>query len=308
MEQSYTTYFAEIYDDVMKYVPYQYWFRYLKDLLKYYNHQPESVLELASGTSNMTLKLINLQSVNKITALDLSSAMLARAAEKLEIELKESPDLNKFSVQTTEMDYLLQKDQKQINIDFKSQDMTDFYFENKFDLITSFFDSLNYLTDIDQLQSCFESAAASLKNNGLFIFDMNSIGRINSIEEKSFVIEGESYECFWEDIVKAEENLWQVKLKICPNNDQLPCFEETHSERGYKINTILRLLKSSGFQAVDVYNAFSFAGGKNNSDRLYFAAALDKERLQDNQGKLKKFYYGAKNRIDYFWVSLKYFF
>ncbi|MFN2341072.1 MAG: class I SAM-dependent methyltransferase [Halanaerobium sp.] len=308
MEQSYTTYFAEIYDDVMKNVPYQYWFRYLKDLLKYYNHQPESVLELASGTSNMTLKLINLQSVNKITALDLSSAMLARAAEKLEIKLKESPDLNKFSVQKTEMDYLLQKDQNQINIHFKSQDMTDFYFENKFDLITSFFDSLNYLTDIDQLQSCFESAAASLKNDGLFIFDMNSIGRINSIEEKSFVIEGDSYQCFWEDIVKAEENLWQVKLKICPNNDQLPCFEESHSERGYKINTILRLLKSSGFQAVDVYNAFSFAGGKNNSDRLYFAAALNKERLQHNQGKLKKFYYGAKNRIDYFLVSLKYFF
>jgi SAM-dependent methyltransferase len=308
MEHSYTTYFAEIYDDVMKNVPYKYWFRYLKDLLKYYNHQPESVLELASGTSNMTLKLINLQSVNKITALDLSSAMLARAAEKLEIKLKESPDLKKFSVQKTEMDYLLQKDQNQINIDFKSQDMTDFYFENKFDLITSFFDSLNYLTDIDQLQNCFESAAASLNNDGLFIFDMNSIGRINSIEEKSFVIEGDSYECFWEDIVKAKENLWQVKLKICPDNDQLPCFEEIHSERGYKIQTVLRLLKNSGFQAVDVYNAFSFAKGKNNSDRLYFAAALDKKRLQNNQAKLKKLYYGAKNRVDYFLVSLKYFF
>jgi SAM-dependent methyltransferase len=308
MEHSYTTYFAEIYDDVMKNVPYKYWFRYLKDLLKYYNHQPESVLELASGTSNMTLKLINLQSVNKITALDLSSAMLARAAEKLEIKLKESPDLKKFSVQKTEMDYLLQKDQNQINIDFKSQDMTDFYFENKFDLITSFFDSLNYLTDIDQLQNCFESAAASLNNDGLFIFDMNSIGRINSIEEKSFVIEGDSYECFWEDIVKAKENLWQVKLKICPDNDQLPCFEEIHSERGYKIQTVLRLLKNSGFQAVDVYNAFSFAKGKNNSDRLYFAAARDANRLQNNQAKLKKLYYGAKNRVDYFLVSLKYFF
>jgi SAM-dependent methyltransferase len=266
------------------------------------------VLELASGTSNMTLKLINLQSVNKITALDLSSAMLARAAEKLEIKLKESPDLKKFSVQKTEMDYLLQKDQNQINIDFKSQDMTDFYFENKFDLITSFFDSLNYLTDIDQLQNCFESAAASLNNDGLFIFDMNSIGRIKTIEEKSFVIEGDSYECFWEDIVKAKENLWQVKLKICPDNDQLPCFEEIHSERGYKIQTVLRLLKNSGFQAVDVYNAFSFAKGKNNSDRLYFAAALDKKRLQNNQAKLKKLYYGAKNRVDYFLVSLKYFF
>jgi len=35
MKYSYTTYFAEIYDEVMKNVPYQYWFRYLKDILKY---------------------------------------------------------------------------------------------------------------------------------------------------------------------------------------------------------------------------------------------------------------------------------
>jgi SAM-dependent methyltransferase len=308
MDYSYTTYFAEIYDDVMKNVPYKYWFRYLGDLLKYYQHQPESVLELASGTSNMTLKLIDLQSLNRITALDLSTAMLSKAAEKLEAEFYSSERFNEFSVRKNESSYQLLHDQRKLTINLKTQDMTNFNFENKFDLIVSFFDSLNYLTDIDQLESCFESAADSLNKDGLFIFDMNSIGRIRTIEEKSFVIEGDSYQCFWEDIVKEKENLWQVKLKICPDNDELPCFEESHSERGYKIATILRLLKKSGFKAVDVYNAFSFARGKNNSHRLYFAAALDEKRLQQNQGQLKKFYYGAKNRIDYFFVSLRYLF
>ena len=308
MEHSYTTYFAEIYDDVMKNVPYQYWFRYLRDILKFYNHQPESVLELASGTSNMTLKLIELQSLNRITALDLSSAMLSRAAEKLEFKLQNNQDLNDFSFQKNNMRYHLQNEQRKIMLDFTAQNMIDFSFENKFDLIVSFFDSFNYLTDIDQLQSCFESTASSLTKDGLFVFDMNSLGRIRTIEEKSFVIEGDSYECFWEDIVKAEEDLWQVKLKICPDNDELPCFEEIHSERGYKIQTILRLLKNSGFKAVDVYNAFSFAKGKNNSDRLYFAASLNKKRLQNNEGKFKKIYLDAKNRIDHLLVSLKYLF
>ncbi|MEC9490033.1 MAG: class I SAM-dependent methyltransferase [Halanaerobiales bacterium] len=308
MEYSYTTYFAEIYDDVMKNVPYKYWSRYLRDLLKYYKHQPESVLELASGTSNMTFKLMELQSVNRITALDLSSAMLSKAAEKLETKLQNSQDFSYYTAGENEMSYQLQQKQRQLSINFKAQNMTDFSFDNKFDLVVSFFDSLNYLTDIDQLQNCFKSAADSLNRDGLFIFDMNSVGRIKTIEEKSFVIEGDSYECFWEDVVKSKENLWQVKLKICPDNDQLPCFEETHSERGYKLETILRLLKKSGFKAVDVYNAFSFAKGKNNSDRLYFAAAKKKDRLQNNQGRLKKIYYGTKNRIDYFLVSLKYLF
>ena len=308
MEQSYTTYFAEIYDDVMKNVPYNYWFRYLKDLLKYYKHQPESVLELASGTSNMTLKLMELQSLNKITALDLSSAMLSKAAEKLEYKIEGSQKFDNFSTDENEMTYLLQQEQRKLNINFTAQNMIDFSFEHKFDLIVSFFDSLNYLTDIDQLQKCYENAASSLDNQGLFIFDMNSVGRIKTIEEKSFVIEGENYDCFWEDIVTAKENLWQVKLKICPDNEHLPCFEESHSERGYKIKTILRLLKNSGFKAVDVYKAFTFAEGNNNNDRLYFAAALDPKRLENNQGQLKKVYYGVKNRIDYFFVSLKYFF
>ncbi|RAK08982.1 methyltransferase family protein [Halanaerobium saccharolyticum] len=307
MEHSYTTYFAEIYDDVMKNVPYKYWSRYLSDLLKYYKHQPDSVLELASGTSNMTFKLIELKSVNRITALDLSPAMISKAAEKLETKLQNSQEFSSFSAAEKEMSYQLQQKQRQLRINFKAQNMTEFSFENKFDLIVSFFDSLNYLTDIDQLQNCFKSTASSLSRDGLFIFDMNSVGRIKTIEEKSFVIEGDSYECFWEDVVKAKENLWQVKLKICPDNDQLPCFEETHSERGYKIETILRLLKNSGFKAVDVYNAFSFARGRNNSDRLYFAAARNKDRLQTNQGQLKKMYYGIKNRVDYFLVSLKYF-
>ena len=308
MEQSYTTYFAEIYDEVMKNVPYKYWFRYLRDLLKFYKHQPESLLELASGTSNMTLKLIELQSVNRITALDLSSAMLSKAAEKLEDRLYNSEEFDDYSVKKNSLNYKIKQQKRNLEFNFKAQNMTDFYYENKFDLIVSFFDSLNYLADIDQLQGCFKSAAASLNNNGLFIFDMNSVGRIQTIEEKSFVIEGDSYECFWKDIVIEKENLWQVELKICPNNEELPCFEETHSERGYKIMTILRLLKNSGFKAVDVYNAFSFAEGKNHSDRLYFAAALNKNRLQNNQGQLKKLYYGAKNRIDYFLVSLKYLF
>src|SRR6056297_3478235 len=145
MEHSYTTYFAEIYDDVMKNVPYQYWFRYLNDILKFYNHQPESVLELASGTSNMTLKLIDLQSLNRITALDLSSAMISKAAEKLEKQLDTSQKIKGFSAEEDEMSYQLQHKQRELTINFKAQDMTDFSFENKFDLIVSFFDSLNYL-------------------------------------------------------------------------------------------------------------------------------------------------------------------
>lgn len=307
MEQSYTTYFAEIYDQIMESVPYDYWFRYLKDLLNYYEQEPNKLLELASGTSNMTLRLIELESLNQIIALDLSSAMIAKAQEKLEYKLQVSNSFKKYSLKNKSK-YLIEQDNRDFYLQFEVQDMKDFYFEEKFDLIVSFFDSLNYLTEKAELKACFKNAANFLTKEGLFIFDMNSIGRIKTITEKSVVFEDPSYDCFWEDIVNKEENLWQVNLKICPNNKELPCFEEIHTERGYKISTVLKLLNQSGFEAVDVYNAFSFAPGKNNSDRLYFVAAKSQTRLDKNQGKLKKLYFDAKNKVEYFVVNLKYLF
>ncbi|ADO76778.1 class I SAM-dependent DNA methyltransferase [Halanaerobium praevalens] len=307
MEQSYTTYFAEIYDQIMESVPYDYWYRYLQDLLIYYQQEPKKILELAAGTSNMTLRLIELESLNQITALDLSSAMITKAQEKLEYKLQESNSFKKYSVKDR-FKYLIEQDKRKFSLQFEVQDMKDFYFKNQFDLIVSFFDSLNYLTEKAELEACFKNAANSLTENGLFIFDLNSIGRIKTIAEKSVVFEDPSYECFWQDIVNKDKNLWKVKLKICPNNKALPCFEEVHTERGYKISTVLDLLANSGFQAVDVYNAFSFAQGKNNSDRLYFVAAKAQSRLEKNQGLLKKIYFNAKNRVDYFLVNLKYLF
>lgn len=308
MKYSYTTYFAEIYDEIMIRVPYKYWYRYLKDLLKYYQLQPQSILELASGTSNMTFKMLNLKSVNKITALDLSEAMLSKASEKLEYLAYNSKDIKELSQIEKTRNYKLIKPDSELEINFSNQNMSDFSFEEKFDLVVSFFDSINYLTDLNQLQNCFDRVSAALNEDGLFIFDMNSIGRIKTIEEKSLALEGDNYQCFWEDIVSAEKNLWQVKLKICPDNEELPCFEEIHSERGYKIRTIIRLLKNSGFKAVDTYDAFSFAEGQNDSDRLYFVAALDRKLLKKKKNKLKKIFYSLKNRIDYFLVSLKYIF
>lgn len=310
MEESYSNYFAEIYDDVMKRVPYEFWFKYLKDILKFYNLEAENILELAAGTGNMTRELIKLDSVKKVTALDLSESMLEKAVQKTDLL---SALNKKFSITKSEDNdkhfYIKDlKREKEIELDFTASDMRNYSFQSKYDLILSFFDSLNYLTDKKGLKKCFLNTAQALKDNGLFIFDMNSIERIHSIEERRIVLEGEDYSCFWEDITKEEEDLWLVRLQICPDSSEIPCYEELHTERGYKISVIKELLLQSGFKAVDVYRAFSLDRGSNKSDRLYFVAALNKERLKNNQGKIKKIYYSFKNDILYLYYSLKYSF
>ncbi len=308
MSESYTNYFAEIYDDIMKQVPYKFWFKYLIDILNYYKCSPEDIIELAAGTGNMTTKLINLPSVKRIKALDLSDAMINKAADKFEILMNFSKTAKKYDSQRENNTFYL-KDlnrDKKIYLDFIQADMRDFNFEGNYNLVLSFFDSLNYLTAEEDMLKCFHNTASVLKDDGLFIFDMNSIDRINTIEEKKLVLEGEDYSCFWEDIIEEEKDIWKVRLKICPDNDKTPCYEEIHVEKGYKIETIKNMLYKSGFKAVDVYRAFSLSDGSNKSDRLYFIASLNKDRLTKNKGTTARLFYSFKNDILYLFYSLKY--
>jgi len=147
MEESYTNYFAEIYDDVMKRVPYEFWFKYLKDILKFYNLEAENILELAAGTGNMTRELIKLDSVKKITALDLSESMLDKAAQKTELFSAVNNNLAINKPEDNVRHFILNdfKNDKVIELDFTAADMRDFVFQNKFDLILSFFDSLKMM-------------------------------------------------------------------------------------------------------------------------------------------------------------------
>ena len=54
------------------------------------------------------------------------------------------------------------------------QDMTEMQLNRKFDLITSVLDSTNYITDEDDLKKYFSSVKEHLKDDGIFIFDVNS--------------------------------------------------------------------------------------------------------------------------------------
>lgn len=52
-------------------------------------------------------------------------------------------------------------------------DMTNFHLNKKFDLILCMVDSINYLSDYNQIKSMFLNVYEHLKEGGVFIFDMH---------------------------------------------------------------------------------------------------------------------------------------
>ncbi len=62
-----------------------------------------------------------------------------------------------------------------LKADFMVEDMRSLPFEGEFDLVTCFFDSLNYMLSVADLQDAFVGAYRALRPGGFYIFDMNTI-------------------------------------------------------------------------------------------------------------------------------------
>jgi SAM-dependent methyltransferase len=247
-EKAYTYSFAYIYDDIMSAVPYDLWYEYLKELITYYSRDPQNLLDLACGTGNMTIRFAREKNLN-CDGLDLSSDMLEIARKKA--------------------------DDKAVDVNFIKGDLRSFQVDKKYDMAFSLFDSLNYILSYQDLKKVFNNVYNALSNDGFFIFDMNTINRLMSIEPGTAVFNGQGYTCFWEDVIDQENRRWQVNLKIYFEKDGVSPNEEFHQETAYPREKVISGLRESGFNNIDVYKAYTFENGDDSDNRLYYIAFKD---------------------------------
>ena len=67
------------------------------------------------------------------------------------------------------IDMLTIANEKSNNVRWLEGDMTDFNLNQKFNVITIFCDSLNYLSTIDDVRNTFKSVYQHLTNDGVFL-------------------------------------------------------------------------------------------------------------------------------------------
>ena len=254
-EKSYSKSFAQIYDDIMDSVPYDLWYQYLNEIIQFYDRDPHKLIDLACGTGNMTLRFAREKS-RECDGLDLSSDMLKVARKKAE--------------------------DKSIETDFIRADLREFKLDKKYDMAFSLFDSLNYILTFDDLTRVFSNVYNVLSDDGFFIFDMNTITRLMSIEPGTAVFEGDDYTCFWEDVINREDQTWQVKLKIYFDQDGVNSHKELHQETAYPRDRVIEGLRQTGFKQIDVYDAYTFETGKDSDNRLYYVVFKNTESNKYN--------------------------
>lgn len=115
-----------------------------------YRPQADSVLELGCGTGAI---LAGLGSGLAVTGVDLSPEML-------EIAARRCPDA-----------------------DLHLDDMTTITLPTRFDVVLCVFDTLNHVPTFDGWISMFERVSTHLVDDGIFVFDINTIGRFRRLAE-----------------------------------------------------------------------------------------------------------------------------
>ncbi|MDY3249839.1 MAG: methyltransferase domain-containing protein [Candidatus Choladocola sp.] len=239
--------FARVYDLFMDNIPYEEWCDYLQQLLGTYGVTEGLVLELGCGTGSMT-ELLAERGYDMI-GIDNSVDMLEIAMEK---RVRSGRDIL----------YLL-------------QDMREFELYGTVKAVVSVCDSINYVTDPDDLFSVFSLVNNYLDPGGVFIFDLNTSYKYRELLGESVIAENRPQSSFiWENWYDEEEkiNEYDLTLFIREESGLYEKYEETHYQRAYETEEICSLLEEAGLKVEAVYDAFSMDPPKPDSERVYIVA------------------------------------
>ncbi|MDZ4724208.1 MAG: methyltransferase domain-containing protein [candidate division Zixibacteria bacterium] len=226
-------------------------------LLSVFEKDVSTCLDLCCGTGT-ALKLFDQRGI-QMSGLDGSQEMLDRADEKLlgrEIPLycQRLPHVAISELQPRQRNNKVQT--------------------ARFDLITSFYDALNYLLTEKELLKTFRAVYRHLQADGYFIFDMNTPHALATIWNNT------NWSGVKDDIAWFWQNRFDAVTGIATCNTTFfyrqagswERFEELHTECAYPNSRIKQLLAVAGFHVRGIYNCFTLERPNNKSTRVCFVA------------------------------------
>ncbi|MBQ9609699.1 MAG: class I SAM-dependent methyltransferase [Lachnospiraceae bacterium] len=239
--------FAAVYDTLMDNIPYDEWFSYLHELLTEYGINSGIITELGCGTGSITERLA--KSGYDMIGIDNSPSMLDIAESK-------KSDNNSSSL-------------------YLCQDMREFELYGTVAACISICDSINYITESDELLTVFKLVNNYLDPKGIFIFDFNTKHYYRDIVADATIAEDrEDISFIWDNYYDDENDINELSLNIfVKENDNLyRKYEELHLQKGYTLSEIKELIEKSGLKFVAAYDAFTKTPADDNCERIYIIA------------------------------------
>ena len=230
--------FAQFYDYLTENVDYKVRSDYISNFFSEYNNGGNKVLDLACGTGTMSLLLA--EKGYLVTGIDLSDDMLTVAENKCDGKVK-----------------------------FLKGNMTDFSLPDKFDYCLCSLDSINHLDGIKEVKKCFDCVYNSLNNNGVFVFDVNTVYKHkNVLGDNTFVFDEEDFFLSWDNEYVGNNTVRILLDFFVFNGRNYDRFSEEFYEKAYETKELLSIL--SCFKIIGIYDELTMDKPKDDSERLYF--------------------------------------
>ena len=235
--------FAHIYDKLINSdIDYKTWASNILCICKEHTIDMDSYLDLACGTGNLTIEIAS--KFKHTWAIDLSSDMLSEA----EIKMREAG----------------------IKAKFICQDICELNLNDTFSLITCCLDSSNYILEKESFKKYLLGVYDLLKDDGLFIFDINSYYKLTSVLGNNiYNYDSDDVVYIWENYL--ENDIVDMNLTFFVKEGQVyRRFDEHHAERAYKEEYIESILKEIGFRIVKKMDNYEDRLVGNNTERICY--------------------------------------
>jgi SAM-dependent methyltransferase len=149
---------------------------------------------------------------------------------------------------------------------------SDFDLGQKFSLAVSTFDSLNYLEDLNALESCFKCVDNHLLDKGFFLFDLYTAMGMKKLNNIS-VDESETLTSIFRGYYDGKSEKAFLKISgFLKTNDQLyERFEDNLTLYVFQINLVEKMLRENNFKDVRYYQI-----GSDKLKRIEFPENLER--------------------------------
>lgn len=210
---------------------------YIRKKINRYNKNVKTVLELGCGTGS---NMLHFSKDTDLTGIDISGKMLKIAKKKLPW------------------------------CKFYRQDIRTFSFNKKYDLIICLYDTLNHVLLFSDWKRIFENVNKHLNNKGLFIFDINTLAKLEYISAVSPFMHEFDSSYLIVNVKKIFRNTfnWNLKIFEYKRHNMFTLLEQNIKESSFDINKIKTgLLKYFNIKRIDDENGRKV---KYENERVFF--------------------------------------
>lgn len=237
---------AGAYDRLTQDIPYEEILAFYQKIMKLYEVQPQSVLDLACGTGSLSVLLA--EAGYQVLGTDQSVEMLTQAYEKTMHMEGNKPYFVRQKMQTLRLPYAV-------------------------DCAVCCLDSLNYVTKPDDCRKAIQRVFDNLNSGGLFIFDVNSEAKLKGLDGQVFLDEDDDVYCVWRADFDETTQICTYGMDIFLREGKLwHRTAEEHREYAYTQQELTAYLQEAGFSQIRVFGDRRLEAPQENEQRLFFAA------------------------------------